>query len=113
MIGRILGVGGDEGDEPKDETDDEDEAEENPAAEPAATADDEPIDLNKASFEQLRDLGFSVTQSTQLLTYRERQGGFGLVDDLAGVPESSPSSCARSREAPRRLWPAAGRSRRR
>ena len=44
------------------------------------------MDLNKASFEQLRDLGFSVTQSTRLLTYRERQGGFDSVDDLAGVP---------------------------
>jgi DNA uptake protein ComE-like DNA-binding protein len=93
LIGRILGVDGDEGDEPKDEKDEkdedqaeEDEAEGKPSAEPAATAGDEPIDLNRASFEQLRDLGFSVTQSTQLLTYRERQGGFESVDDLAGVP---------------------------
>ncbi len=43
------------------------------------------IDLNRATFEQLRDLGFSVTQSTRLLTHRERQGGFDSVDDLKGV----------------------------
>ena len=27
-----------------------------------------------------------MTQTTRLLTYRERQGGFDSVDDLTGVP---------------------------
>ena len=27
-----------------------------------------------------------MTQTTRLLTYRERQGGFDSVDDLDGVP---------------------------
>ncbi|MGH2956488.1 MAG: ComEA family DNA-binding protein, partial [Solirubrobacterales bacterium] len=42
--------------------------------------------LNEASFEELRELGFSVTQATRLLTYRERQGGFDSLDDLDSVP---------------------------
>ena len=62
------------------------EAEDEPAAEPATTAGGEPIDLNRASFEQLRELGFSVTQSTRVITYRERQDGFDSVDDLARRP---------------------------
>jgi len=51
-----------------------------------ADEDDELIDLNRASFDQLRELGFSVTQATRLLTHRERQGGFDSFDDLAAVP---------------------------
>jgi competence ComEA-like helix-hairpin-helix protein len=44
------------------------------------------IDLNSATFEDLRELGFSVTQATRVITYRERQKGFKSVDDLAEVP---------------------------
>jgi DNA uptake protein ComE-like DNA-binding protein len=42
--------------------------------------------LNKATFEQLRDVGFSVTQATRVITYRERQSGFKSLDDLGNVP---------------------------
>jgi competence ComEA-like helix-hairpin-helix protein len=44
------------------------------------------LDLNSATFEDLRELGFSVTQATRVITYRERQNGFKSVDDLADVP---------------------------
>jgi competence ComEA-like helix-hairpin-helix protein len=44
------------------------------------------VNLNDASFEELRELGFSVTQATRVITYRERQQGFNSVDDLADVP---------------------------
>ena len=66
-----------------------DEAKEERADEPAtATAADhgDRIDLNRASFEELRDVGFSVTQATRVITYRERQDGFSSIDDLADVP---------------------------
>ena len=52
----------------------------------ADDGDEETVDLNKATFEQLRDIGCSVTQATRLLTYRERQGGFDSIDDLKDVP---------------------------
>jgi competence ComEA-like helix-hairpin-helix protein len=48
------------------------------------------INLNSASFEELRELGFSVTQATRVITYRERQNGFDSVDDLAEVPGMPP-----------------------
>jgi competence ComEA-like helix-hairpin-helix protein len=44
------------------------------------------INLNEATFEDLRELGFSVTQATRVITYRERQKGFGSIDQLADVP---------------------------
>ena len=45
-----------------------------------------PLDVNKASFEQFRELGMSVTQATRVIAYRERQNGFQSVDDLDAVP---------------------------
>jgi DNA uptake protein ComE-like DNA-binding protein len=63
-----------------------------PGAEPAkeplpeSPAPGDLIDLNAASFEQLRRLGMSVTQSTRVIAYRDRAGGFGDVDDLDSVP---------------------------
>jgi len=44
------------------------------------------INLNGATFEDLRELGFSVTQATRVITYRDRQKGFDSVDDLGEVP---------------------------
>ncbi len=44
------------------------------------------LDLNAATFEQLRELRMSVTQSNRVLAYRERLGGFNSVDDLDQVP---------------------------
>jgi DNA uptake protein ComE-like DNA-binding protein len=45
-----------------------------------------PLDVNKATFEQFRELGMSVTQATRVIAYREREDGFASVDDLDTVP---------------------------
>ncbi len=44
------------------------------------------LDANKATFEQLRGLGMSVTQATRVIAYRERAEGFESIDDLDTVP---------------------------
>jgi competence ComEA-like helix-hairpin-helix protein len=56
------------------------------AAETAQADPGDRINLNRATFEELREVGFSVTQATRVLTYRERQNGFESLDDLADVP---------------------------
>ncbi|MDQ2622141.1 MAG: helix-hairpin-helix domain-containing protein [Actinomycetota bacterium] len=48
------------------------------------------IDLNSATFEELRGLDLSVTQATRVLAYRERFGGYRSVDDLGKVPGFPP-----------------------
>jgi competence protein ComEA len=45
-----------------------------------------PLNLNDATFEQLRDVGLSVTQTGRVLAHRERSGRFGSVDELEGIP---------------------------
>jgi DNA uptake protein ComE-like DNA-binding protein len=42
--------------------------------------------VNEATFEQLREVGLSVTQATRVIAYRERKDGFGSLDDLDTVP---------------------------
>jgi DNA uptake protein ComE-like DNA-binding protein len=49
-------------------------------------APDDRVNLNTAGFEELRELGFSVTQATRVITFRERQKGFNSLDELADVP---------------------------
>jgi len=44
------------------------------------------LNLNSASFEELRGLGMSITQAQRVITYREKLGGFRSVDDLDQVP---------------------------
>jgi DNA uptake protein ComE-like DNA-binding protein len=44
------------------------------------------LDLNSATFEQLRELGLSVTQSARLIAYRDTRGRFESLDDVAAVP---------------------------
>ena len=46
----------------------------------------EAINLNTVTFEQLRALGMSITQSKRVIAYRERLGGYETVDDLDAVP---------------------------
>jgi DNA uptake protein ComE-like DNA-binding protein len=43
------------------------------------------LDLNSASFEQLRALGLSVTQAGRVIGQREQHGGFSLVEDVDGI----------------------------
>ena len=42
--------------------------------------------MNEATFEQLREVGLSVTQATRVIAYRERKEGFASLDDLDTVP---------------------------
>lgn len=48
------------------------------------------INLNSATFEELREAGLSVTQATRILAYRERFGGYNAVEDLEKVPGFPP-----------------------
>lgn len=48
------------------------------------------LNLNSATFEELRDADLSVTQATRILAYRERFGGYQSVDDLEKVPGFPP-----------------------
>jgi competence protein ComEA len=45
-----------------------------------------PVSLASATFDDLRALGLSVTQAKRVLSFRERLGGFDSVDDLDYVP---------------------------
>ena len=44
------------------------------------------LDLNEASFEELRELGLSVTQSARLIAYRDVRGGYESLDEIDDVP---------------------------
>ncbi|MCB0858517.1 MAG: helix-hairpin-helix domain-containing protein [Solirubrobacterales bacterium] len=55
------------------------------SSESSAPASDS-VNLNSATFEELREAGLSVTQATRILAYRERFGGYDSVDDLEKVP---------------------------
>lgn len=44
------------------------------------------LNLNSATFEELREADLSVTQATRILAYRERFGGYRSVEDLEKVP---------------------------
>jgi Helix-hairpin-helix motif len=44
------------------------------------------LDLNDATFEQLRDLGLSVTLSARTISYRDSRGGFDSMDELDEIP---------------------------
>jgi DNA uptake protein ComE-like DNA-binding protein len=44
------------------------------------------LNLNEATFEQLRDLGLSVTLSARTISYRDSRGGFESMDELDEVP---------------------------
>jgi capsular exopolysaccharide synthesis family protein len=44
------------------------------------------VDLNHASYEQLRGLDLTITQAKRLIAYRDRRGGFDTLDDIDDVP---------------------------
>jgi DNA uptake protein ComE-like DNA-binding protein len=44
------------------------------------------LDVNEASFEELRNLGLSVTQSARLIAYRDVRGGYKSLDELDDIP---------------------------
>ncbi|MBK5231573.1 MAG: helix-hairpin-helix domain-containing protein [Thermoleophilia bacterium] len=53
---------------------------------PGGTGSSGSLNLNSATFEELRDADLSVTQATRILAYRERFGGYRSVEDLEKVP---------------------------
>jgi DNA uptake protein ComE-like DNA-binding protein len=56
------------------------------------------LDLNNASFEDLRNLGLSVTQSARVIAYRDTRGGYESLDELdeiPGLPKGTRSSLRR------------------
>ena len=57
-----------------------------PDPEPPAPAPGGPLNINDATYEDLRDLGLSVTQTGRVLAHRERVGGFGSLDELDQIP---------------------------
>lgn len=73
-----------------------------PDAHAPVTPDPDAIDLNSASFEELRGLGFSVTQATRVITYRERENGFKSVAELHAIP-GMPSEFLRTVESKLRI----------
>jgi DNA uptake protein ComE-like DNA-binding protein len=44
------------------------------------------ISLSEASFEELRDLGLSVTQAKRIIKRRDERGGFTTIDELDDIP---------------------------
>jgi DNA uptake protein ComE-like DNA-binding protein len=54
---------------------------------PAPPAGDQgPLDLNSATFEQLREAGMSVTQAVRVLARRDALGAFHSLDELDEIP---------------------------
>jgi DNA uptake protein ComE-like DNA-binding protein len=54
-----------------------------PASEPAVGG---ALNLNQATYEQLREQNLSVTQTGRVLAYRDRVGGFKSLDELESIP---------------------------
>jgi len=79
LLGRILGGG-----EGEDIANGAAAGQAPSGAQPSENGDQ--LDLNRATFEDLRDLGFSVTQATRVISYREENQGFDSVSDLGEVP---------------------------
>ncbi len=44
------------------------------------------VSINSASYDELRSLGLSVTQTGRVLSHRESAGGFGSLDELDAIP---------------------------
>jgi DNA uptake protein ComE-like DNA-binding protein len=53
---------------------------------PAPSAGDDRLNLNQATYEELRERNLSVTQTGRVLAYRDRVGGFKSLDELDSIP---------------------------
>jgi DNA uptake protein ComE-like DNA-binding protein len=67
------------------------------------------LGINDVTFEELRELGLSVTQSARLIANREMRGGFGSLDELDRISGFSSETLA---DLKRALKPAGAKSRR-
>lgn len=56
------------------------------------------LDLNAATFEELRGLGLSVTLSARLIAYRDVRDGYESLDELNGIPGLSKETLGEIRE---------------
>jgi DNA uptake protein ComE-like DNA-binding protein len=56
------------------------------------------LDLNSATFEELRGLGLSVTQSARVIAYRDVRGGYQSLDELDEIPGLSKETRAELRD---------------
>ena len=57
-----------------------------PQAESPSEAPAGGLNLNEATYEQLREHNLSVTQTGRVLAYRDRVGGFKSLDELDSIP---------------------------
>jgi competence protein ComEA len=52
------------------------------------------LNLNASTYEQLRALGLSVTETGRILAHRETTGGFRSLDELDSIPGLTPEALA-------------------
>jgi O-antigen ligase len=72
-------------------------------APPAPAAEEIELDLNRATFEDLRGLGLSHTQSARLIARRDAKGGFTSLEELGDLPGFSEQVVARLKRRVR-VW---------
>jgi DNA uptake protein ComE-like DNA-binding protein len=56
------------------------------AAERTGKTEGTQLDVNSATFEELRDLGLSITQSARIIAHRDTRDRFRSLDELNGIP---------------------------
>ena len=61
-------------------------AQDEPAPDDEFPAQEGPVSLSEADFDELRGLGMSITQAKRVIRYREERGGFQTLDELDRVP---------------------------
>jgi DNA uptake protein ComE-like DNA-binding protein len=85
--GRVQEIEGKIGDRAKDGVPvaEEEGAEDRPAPPPAPVPEGM-LSLSQAGFDELRELGMSVTQAKRVIRHREEHDGFRSVDELDRVP---------------------------
>jgi DNA uptake protein ComE-like DNA-binding protein len=68
-----------------------------PRRKSAAKLKEEKVDLNTATFEDLRGLGLAITQSARLIAYRDVRGGFESLSELEEISGLSKRTLAELR----------------
>ena len=68
----------------------------------SATGDDGPVSLATAGFDDLRGVGFSMTQARRAIRYRDERG-LSSIDELESLPGFTRSLPRRPRGSPQRL----------
>jgi DNA uptake protein ComE-like DNA-binding protein len=55
------------------------------------------VNLNVATFEELRAIGLSVTESSRVIAYRDVRGGYESFDEFEGIPGLSSETLSQLR----------------